>query len=121
MRLVEHFYEKNDERGKLSGLLRKKTGEVNWVETKKGSIRGGHYHNITNEYLVFVVGRSKAWKVSPNGEILWERLMKPGEVLLIEPSEVHFIEALDDSIWINALDPAIDNQRPDIYKWNKPT
>jgi dTDP-4-dehydrorhamnose 3,5-epimerase-like enzyme len=116
MKVITHFYGRKDERGELSGLLRTGIKEVNWVATKKGVVRGGHYHLKTTEYLIFITGKARAWAVSPKGRFLWDRIMCPGEVLMISPGEVHFIESLDECLWFNALDKEIDDKSPDIHK-----
>jgi quercetin dioxygenase-like cupin family protein len=116
MRIVPHFYDKSDKRGRLSGLLRTGIGEINRVVTKKGVVRGGHYHLKTTEYLIFITGKARAWAVSLEGRFLWDRIMNPGEVLMISPGQVHFIESLDECLWLNALDRAIEDRSPDIHK-----
>lgn len=116
MRIIDPFYNTTDARGKQIGLFRKQIREVNWAETKKGIVRGGHYHKRTKECLIFISGKAKAWAVSLSGKFLFNRIMSPGDVLMIEPGEVHFVEALDDCLWFNALDKEIDAKSPDIHK-----
>jgi len=116
MKIIDPFYKKADPRGKLAGILRTQIREINWVETKQGIIRGGHYHNQTVEYLFFVIGKARVWCTSKEGKILGDRVMEPGEIIMLEPGEVHFVEALENCIWFNALNLEIDDRSPDIHR-----
>lgn len=116
MKLINHFYNKTDLRGRLIGILRTSVKEINLVETKQGVIRGGHYHKITIEYLFFVLGKARVWATSLDGKIIGDRIMAPGEVIMLEPGEVHFVEALENCIWFNALNLEIDDRAPDIHR-----
>lgn len=45
-----------DERGSLRQLLHGNCGQVNYVESLPGSLRGGHYHKLNKEIFYVIDG-----------------------------------------------------------------
>lgn len=49
-------FEHTDDRGRLTQLVHKGYQQINVVETRKGVVRGGHYHKVSSEAFFVVSG-----------------------------------------------------------------
>lgn len=106
-----------DDRGAFFGITHKYTwGEINFIETKKNVIRGGHYHKYTKELFYILEGEIA---ITVNHLVTKEThsfIAKKGMIFVIDPYEVHTFETKIDSKWINMLSHKMDDRNPDIYK-----
>lgn len=110
-----------DLRGSFIGLLNNgEWKEVNYVETKKGFIRGKHYHKFTHEVIYLLSGRAlvKLQNVLDPSETK-ELVLNEMEGLLIEPYMLHDFEYTEDSSHIAFLNNAFDEKNPDLHSFNQ--
>lgn len=87
-----------DYRGEIYQILLPDDREIMLLFTKKGCLRGGHFHNKL-EVDLFVSGRMQYRKIE-NGfyhEIVFEK--SAGDMLINHPGEPHLAVALEDS-WL---------------------
>ncbi len=105
-----------DDRGKLTQLFHSGYSQVNVLETKKGVIRGGHFHKNTIEIFYIVRGKIKV-KFSTNNEIEYATF-SDGDFFQVFTNVVHEMEFLDNTIMIAAYDKPIEDilGTKDIYK-----
>jgi len=109
-----HF---KDERGLLHGISQGRNWEeMNYAETRAGTVRGGHYHGKTTEGFYVVRGRLQVWLRPVKGDACYGFIAEAGDSFLIPPLTVHTFEILEDTAWINYLSQAMDNKDPDIRK-----
>lgn len=107
-------FSKQDIRGKLTQLASRNIAQVNVVESKKGSVRGGHYHKICEESFYLIKGSVKV-KLR-KGEFAEEEIIKEGTFFTIKPYIVHSLEFIEDTIMVVIYDEAVQtNERFDIY------
>jgi len=89
--------------------------EINYMTTKKGFVRGGHYHKETKEILFIIKGevrvnykqmeKSREDQVGlANGEFT----LKRAEWCVFEPNTLHTIAAKEDTEWITLLSKKFD-------------
>ncbi|MBS4759498.1 MAG: cupin domain-containing protein [Clostridium sp.] len=114
-KVLESYFCHKDERGSIKGIINSGNWqEINYITSKKGCIRGGHYHKKTTELFYILKGSIKA--VFEKEEQKQECKFSCGDIFLIEPETFHTFEMLEDSEWINMLSIRMDNNSPDIYK-----
>jgi len=106
-----------DDRGKLIGLSQDYNWEeINYIESVKEAIRGGHYHKATKEGFYIIDGKVeiKLHNLANNYQQVF--FVEGGDFFIIEPETVHTFEVLADARWINMLSRAIKGKEKDIYK-----
>ncbi len=115
MKKLDYYTHFEDARGKLLGLLNEgQWEEINYLETRSGETRGNHYHSHTVEVFFIISGVIDVEIRQPDGVTLNEHLVS-GDVLKIEPGEVHTFHCTTDTRWINVLSSRFDPLNPDIH------
>ena len=105
-----------DARGKFWGITRENWAEVNYIETCAGQVRGNHYHRYTRELFFIISGEIEVTiEHQQSGERQVLDLGK-GDLLLIEPLEIHVFCTKTDAEWLNMLSQALDPEKPDFYR-----
>ncbi len=72
-------------------------------EMRKGALRGGHSHDRESIHLV-LSGCIKFEIVDPKTLEQTEMIVKPMEAVQIPAGKAHLLEALEDSLFMEALD-----------------
>jgi len=86
-----------DKRGRIIDILEKEIIEyVTLISSKKGSIRGNHYHKESMQYIFVLKGNLKLLTQMPRGKIETV-LIKSGDLVFTPPMEKHTVIALEDS------------------------
>ncbi|HXC56346.1 MAG TPA: cupin domain-containing protein [Rhizomicrobium sp.] len=87
----------SDHRGAISDIVTKENiGAVTIITTRKGAVRGNHYHKETWQYLYVLSGKLRAVAQNP-GEAPTEAILLPGDLILDVPNQRHAFEGLEDS------------------------
>ncbi|MEW6095679.1 MAG: WxcM-like domain-containing protein [bacterium] len=108
-----------DERGIFFGITNKHTWkEINLIRTIKNVTRGGHYHKFTKELFYIVEGdiNVEIYNIKNSKKINFKA--KSGDVFIVNPYEVHTFKVNTDSIWINMLSHVLNEDSPDIYRYD---
>tara|TARA_B100001996_G_scaffold357103_1_gene320838 strand:+ start:236 stop:616 length:381 start_codon:yes stop_codon:yes gene_type:complete len=121
IKILTSYFSYNDDRGKIYGIINDfKIEELNIIESKKGSVRGNHYHKKTTELVFVIDGKIEvlAQKISNDGQLgSKEKIkVKKNDIFLIEPYLVHTFIAQEDSKWLNALSIKHDPENPDFHE-----
>ena len=120
-RKLDRYFEHSDERGSFEGLVNVGTWkEINLVTSGRDMIRGGHYHESTEELFIILEGKIRVSlesmeEGSNRGEFL-EFFVEGGDVFIIEPKVCHTFHVLTDSKWINVLSRPLLPENPDLHK-----
>lgn len=86
-----------DERGQITDILEKEVIEyVTIISSKKGTIRGDHYHRESVQYAFILKGSLKLLTQMP-GEEIKTTFIKQGDLVFTPPMEKHAFIALEDS------------------------
>ena len=86
-----------DERGRIIDILEKEAIEyVTLISSKKGAVRGNHYHKKSLQYTFVLKGAIKLLTQMPGGKIR-ATIINPGDLVFTPPLEKHALIALDDS------------------------
>lgn len=87
----------SDNRGDIIDILKREDIEyVTLITSKKGAVRGNHYHKDTIQFTYILSGRMKAFSKMP-GEETKSFEMVTGDLIANVPLECHAFEALEDS------------------------
>ena len=90
----------SDERGTISDLISGEEIEhATIIFSRKGAIRGNHYHKQTTQYLYILSGSIRCvCQHIDGGPIEFEA--SGGDLLINYPDEAHAFEALEDTTWL---------------------
>lgn len=118
MEIINMYVINEDERGIFRGITNRFTwGEINFIETKKGVVRGNHYHKFTKELFYIVEGQIQINTLNLVTKESVSFIAAPNMVFILDPYEVHTFKTLTDAKWINMLSHKLDDDKPDIYKY----
>ena len=81
---------------------------VKRLTMKKGHKCSLQYHNFKHETVYLLSGRLKIY-LGENENNLTERVFNPGEYLSLPPKKIHRMEAVEDSIYLEASTPELDD------------
>jgi len=97
MKVVSKKIAIEDERGRITDVLENETIEhVTLISSKKGAIRGNHYHKESVQYTFVLKGSLKLLTQMPGGEVE-TAIIGPGDLAFTPPMEKHALVALEDS------------------------
>lgn len=87
-----------DARGTITDVLDGVPVEcVTLLTSKKGAVRGNHYHKKTTQYAYVMRGRFRLFTQRP-GQRVRSRIVKTGDLVVTPPLERHAFIALEDSL-----------------------
>ncbi len=116
MKRIKSYVGHVDKRGTFRGIINKGSWEeANYISTRAGEVRGGHYHKLTDELFYIISGRIDIEICSVEGDEIERFEVAEGDIFLVEPFEVHTFTCLEDSSWINLLSKKFDDKLPDMY------
>jgi len=86
-----------DERGQIMDILENEIIEhVTIISSKKGAIRGDHYHRESVQYVFVLKGSLELFTQMP-GEEIKTTIIRTGDLALTSPMEKHTMVAIEDS------------------------
>lgn len=92
-----------DQRGSMAHLLPKETPITSalLIESKKGAVRGNHYHKKDTHYVYLLWGKyeyiGRGLQKNAKNKVI---IIKPGELVITQPKHAHAMRFLEDSLWI---------------------
>ena len=119
---IPNYIEYSDKRGSFLGLINfGNWKEINIICSEADTVRGGHYHENTDELFIILEGNIKVilQKVLRKKDLANNRKTfnaKEGDVFLIKKNVNHIFEIIEHSKWINVLSQKIDKEKPDIHR-----
>lgn len=117
MRLLKAYKKNVSERGLFLGIVNfGEWEEVNYIETKAGQIRGGHYHKEATELFYIIEGDIDIKVTNINGNLIKEFNAVNGSIFSFAPYEVHIFVCKSDCKWINVMSKRINDNLCDIYQ-----
>lgn len=109
-----------DERGQFIEILKGIPGlQLNMLITKKGAVRGNHYHHKKEEHFYVLEGIVNFVFGTEKGEATSSHECGPGTLIGIPPGLPHvFIGLSHDSILIEYQNVEYDADNPDVVPVN---
>jgi dTDP-4-dehydrorhamnose 3,5-epimerase-like enzyme/2-polyprenyl-3-methyl-5-hydroxy-6-metoxy-1,4-benzoquinol methylase len=102
-----------DDRGAiLNYYLENKVNQVGLIDSKKGTVRGNHYHPEQLQTCILVKGSyiSVTKNLKDDNAVIESRLVKEGEISIIKPNIAHTMVFIEDSVFINLVDGEREHQ-----------
>ncbi len=106
----------SDERGNFWQIAQAGWGEINYVETLADKHRGNHFHKENYELFFIMKGQVEVTVRSLRKPKTQTILLSQGELLLIEPYELHTFYTRMDTQWMVLLSKGIHSENPDFHK-----
>ncbi len=93
--------------------------EMNYVETKKGVKRGGHYHKKMLELFFIIEGsvRVEMRNVKTNDQAGY--VLNKFDVAVMPTGWEHTIIAVEDTKWVSLNSELFDEKSPDMFTSDK--
>lgn len=116
LNLLKVDFQHIDDRGELVQLVHAGYEQINVLKSKKGVIRGGHYHKKVQEAFYVVYG-AVIVKSKINGhEDEWT--FKEGDFFCVPPFVVHSMEFPENCLMVQMYSKCVDegNGKMDIFK-----
>lgn len=89
-----------DSRGEITDILKRwPCDHVTLIHSRKGAVRGNHYHKETFQCIYVLDGKLRVVSQMPE-ESVREAIVDNGYLVLNEPWERHAVEALDDTTFM---------------------
>jgi mannose-6-phosphate isomerase-like protein (cupin superfamily) len=121
-RWIDRYFSHSDGRGSIEGILNVGIWrEVNLIKSGAGIVRGGHYHEQSEECFFILKGKIKVELRLPQEgmETLTEILnVKSGDVFIVPAMVEHTFNILEDAEWINMMSVPVDQSSPDFHKYD---
>ena len=94
-----NFY---DDRGTITQLIHNGYSQINVITSRKGVVRGGHYHKRIEEAFYIVSGELT---VTVNGETA---RFKSGDFFGIEAYDMHSFNFLEDTVLVSMYSRGVE-------------
>lgn len=104
-----------DERGELIQLVHLGFEQINVLESRKGVVRGGHYHKESVE--AFYVVRGSVILTSSYKGVREQECFRTGDFFRVPVGVVHSMEFPENCLMVQMYDKCVDkgNGKMDIY------
>lgn len=87
----------SDDRGDITDLVYKEDFDaVTLIYSKKGAVRGNHYHKETTQYSYILSGKIRAYSQKPSMDVE-SAILNTGDMMISNPFERHTLHAIEDS------------------------
>lgn len=104
-----------DDRGEVLGICQGHIWqEINYIESKKGSIRGNHYHKKTIEKFYIIDGKIEVTLKGLVDNSVEVFIAQKGDIFTVNPNTLHSFSSLTDAKWINMLSKPMTDE--DFHK-----
>ncbi len=104
-----------DDRGLLTQLVHEGFSQYNIIFSKKGVLRGDHYHKENREAFYIITGELEL-RVK-KGDVSKSYIFRPGDMFLIPPYVVHSFYYAEDTWLASMYDLGVEHEdgTKDIY------
>jgi dTDP-4-dehydrorhamnose 3,5-epimerase-like enzyme len=112
-----------DRRGTITDIFTNdKKDHCSIIFSKKGAVRGNHYHKKTTQYTFVVSGKLLVLSKSLRGKKITKNILKPNHLVTHRPNEIHTLVALQDTTFLAFADGVRGgkNYEKDTYRIEEP-
>ena len=105
-RILQTDFDFTDERGKITQLVHEGFEQVNVLTSKKGVLRGAHFHRLRREAFYVLSGSAEfTLTTSDSAETV---LFHTGDFFLIEQGIVHSLYLPEDCVMVQLYDRPVE-------------
>lgn len=121
---VEHIKVNfKDRRGSISDIfVNDPKDHVTIIFSKKGSVRGNHYHKKTTQYTFVISGQLTMYSQKVGSRKVYKHILKSHDMMIHKPREIHTMFA-DKNTWFLAFANGLrggKNYEKDTFRTEKP-
>lgn len=112
-----------DERGTITDIFVKNPKDhCTIIYTKKGAVRGNHYHKLSTQHDFIVSGKLRVFTQTVGETEIHETEIGANDLATYAPSEAHAFLALEDTIFLTFVDGVRggDDYENDTFRLEKP-
>ncbi len=102
LKVIKTDFEFTDDRGTITQLVHTGYRQVNVITSKKGVLRGGHYHKENEEAFYIISGELE---ISVNGQ---RQLFHAGDFFGIEKNDLHSFRFLQDTTLVSMYSSGVE-------------
>lgn len=106
--VVQVDFKHIDERGKLIQLVHEGYSQINVLESKKGIIRGGHYHKKHIEAFYVISGEVEL--TIKESLKIYKTVFREGDFFRILPNTTHSMFFTKDCIMVQMYDSPVEDE-----------
>ena len=107
LNIIKPNFEFEDERGKITQLVREGYSQVNVIISHAGVVRGKHYHKLNREAFYFPYGKCRVTVEDREGH-KENRIFGAGDMFSIEPYIMHSFEYLEESMVVSMYEEGVE-------------
>ena len=111
-----------DARGVITDILQHtNVDSITILSSKKGAVRGNHYHKKTTQYAYVLEGKFRLF-TQEEGKKVERKILKKGDLVITPPLERHAFVALEDSLLLACCNGprAGEDYEDDTFHLKKP-
>jgi len=111
-----------DARGIITDIIeRTSVDSITILSSKKGAVRGNHYHKRTTQYAYVLEGKFRLY-TQEEGKNVKRKIIKKGDLVTTPPMERHAFVALEDSLLLACCNGPRrgENYEDDTFHLEKP-
>ncbi|MDA4122232.1 MAG: cupin domain-containing protein [Thaumarchaeota archaeon] len=92
-----------DERGAIFDILEEPVEHTGMIRSKKGSVRGNHYHKESTQYTFVLSGKMEftTRDAHLSDGPRETAVLLPGDLVVTPPMEAHVMRFLEDTVFID--------------------
>ena len=102
LKIIKTDFHFEDERGTIDQLIHDGYKQINVITSKKGVVRGNHYHKLNDEAFYIVSGSLKLIVGDQ------EYRFKAGDFFGIEPYDMHSFAYLEDTVLVSMYSSGVE-------------
>lgn len=114
IKLIKTKKDYTDIRGVIKAILdNEKRGikSILYIESKKGSVRGEHYHKKDNHYVFCISGKFMYSQSKSPFSMVTHMIVRPGDLVYTPSTYWHSMKYLEDSVMLAlATEPRAQNK-----------
>jgi len=111
-----------DDRGIIKDILiREPVDAITLIQSKKGVVRGNHYHKDTTQWVYVLSGQLQSLTQKGLDPVV-EQIVNSGDLIVAEPMESHTLVAIEDTdFFVFTRGPRWgDSYEDDTYRLDTP-
>lgn len=105
MKIIRKKINFTDARGTITDIfVNSPKDHATVITSKKGAVRGNHYHKKTVQYDFVLSGRLTVFTKKINGKKIYRNELKAYDLAIHQPEEIHTLVADEDSVFLAFAD-----------------
>ncbi len=105
MKIIKKKINFKDRRGTITDIFTADPKpHVTLIFSKKGAVRGNHYHKKSTQYTFVVSGQMAMYSQSVGKKKVHKHVLKVNDMMVHNPMEVHAMVAVKDTVFLAFAD-----------------